>query len=185
MARTQEHRAVEIATPLGRDVLLFHRMTATESLGRLFHFELDLLSEENTIKFEDLLGQRITVRLDLAQGKIRYFSGHVSRFTQASMVGNLYAYHATVHPWLWFLTRTATCRIFQEKTIPDIIKEVFRGQGFTDYEEALSGGINLGSTVYSTGRRISISSADSWSSKESTTTLNMKTTNIRWSCLIR
>jgi len=137
MARTQEHRAVEIATPLGPDVLLFHRMTATESLGRLFHFELDLLSEENAIKFEDLLGQMITVRLDLTQGKTRYFSGHVSRFTQANMVGNLYAYHATVHPWLWFLTRTATCRIFQEKTIPDIIKEVFRGQGFTDFEEAL------------------------------------------------
>jgi type VI secretion system secreted protein VgrG len=139
MARTQEHRAIAVGTPLGQDVLLFHRMTATEALGRLFHFELDLLSTNNSIKFEDVLGQRMTVRLELAQGKTRYFSGHVSRFTQGGMLGNLYAYHATLHPWLWFLTRTANCRIFQEKTIPDIIKEVFRGQGFTDYEEALSG----------------------------------------------
>ena len=42
-------------------------------------------------------------------------------------------------PWLWFLTRTSDCRIFQEKTVPDIIKEIFRDHGFTDFEERLSG----------------------------------------------
>jgi type VI secretion system secreted protein VgrG len=139
MDRTQASRAVEIASPLGKDVLLFYHMTATEALGRLFEFEIDLLSDKPDIKFEDLLGQRITVRLEMAQGKKRYFSGHVSGFSQSGTVGDLFAYHATVHPWLWFLTRSVNCRIFQDKKIPDIIKEVFRGQGFTDYEEALSG----------------------------------------------
>src|SRR5208337_1649512 len=139
MERTQEHRAVAVATPLGKDVLLFGRMSATESLGGLFEFQIDLLSENPNIKFDDLLGQKITVRLDLGQGKQRYFSGHVSGFSQSGTVGDLFAYHATVHPWLWFLSLTANCRIFQEKKIPDIIKEVFKNQGFTDYEEALSG----------------------------------------------
>ena len=45
----------------------------------------------------------------------------------------------TLHPWLWFLTRTADCRIFQEMAVPEIIKQVFRDHGFTDFEEALSG----------------------------------------------
>lgn len=139
MDKTQASRAVEIASPLGKDVLLFYRMTATEALGRLFEFQIDLLSENPNIKFEDLLGQRITVRLEMAQGKRRYFSGHVTSFSQSGMVGDLYGYHATVHPWLWFLTRSANCRIFQDKKIPDIIKEVFRAQNFTDFEEALSG----------------------------------------------
>ena len=35
-------------------------------------------------------------------------------------------YTVTLSPWLWLLTRTADCRIFQEKKVPDIIKEVFR-----------------------------------------------------------
>ncbi len=139
MEKTQEHREVEIATPLGKDVLLFRRMTAVEALGRLFEFQIDLLSESPNIKFDDLLGQKITVRLNLPQDKKRYFSGHVSSFSQSGTVGDLYAYHATVHPWLWFLTLTANCRIFQEKKIPDVIKEVFKNHGFTDYEEALSG----------------------------------------------
>jgi type VI secretion system secreted protein VgrG len=139
MDKTQSSRAVQIATPLGKDVLLFHRMTANESLGQLFEFQIDLLSENPNIRFEDLLGQRITVQPELTQGKKRYFSGHVSSFSQSGTVGDLFVYHASVHPWLWFLTRSANCRIFQDKKIPDIIKEVFKDQGFTDYEEALSG----------------------------------------------
>jgi type VI secretion system secreted protein VgrG len=139
MAELQAERAVEIFTPLGDDVLLFHRMTATEALGRLFQFELDLLSKDPNIKFEDLLGQNVTVRLELPQDKTRYFNGFVSRFSLSGSLGDLSAYTATVHPWLWFLTRTADCRIFQEMTVPDIIKQVFRDHGFTDFEEALSG----------------------------------------------
>ena len=116
MARTQEHRAIAIATPLGKDVLLFHHMTATEALGRLFRFDLELLSVKPDIKFDDILGQKVTVQLRLPRDDLlRYFCGHVTRFTQTGTHGNFHAYHATVQPWLWFLTRTADCRIFQEK----------------------------------------------------------------------
>jgi type VI secretion system secreted protein VgrG len=139
MAELQAERAVEIFTPLGDDVLLFHRMTATEALGHLFQYDLDLLSKDPNIKFEDLLGQSVTVSLELPQDKTRYFNGFVSRFSLSGSLGDLSAYTATVRPWLWFLTRTADCRIFQEMTVPDIIKQVFRDQGFTDFEEALSG----------------------------------------------
>lgn len=139
MAQIQAARQVEITTPLGDDVLLFHRLTATEELGRLFRFELDLLSKEPDIQFDKILGQNITVRLTLPDDKERYFNGFVSRFSQEGYVDEYHAYSMTVHPWLWFLTRTADCRIFQEKNVPDIIKEVFRDLGFTDFEEALSG----------------------------------------------
>ena len=139
MAELQTVRPVEIITPLGDDVLVFHRMTATEELGRLFQFELDLLSMDPKIKFEKLLGQNVTIRLELPKDKIRYFNGFVSRFSQEGTLDDFNAYSVTVHPWLWFLTRTADCRIFQKKKIPDIIQEVFRDHGFTDFEEALSG----------------------------------------------
>ncbi len=145
MARMQSARAVAISTPLGDDVLLFHHMTATEALGRLFQFEVDLLSEEKTIKFDALLGQNVTVRLELPNRETRYFNGFVSRFSQEGAIGDLCAYRATVHPWLWFLTRTADCRIFEkdtfagEMTVPNIVKQVFRERGFTDFEDALSG----------------------------------------------
>lgn len=137
--RTQEYRSVAVGTPLGKDVLLFYRMNSVEELGRLFRFELDLLSEKHDLKFEDVLGQKMTVRLDLGVGKKRYFNGHVSSFTQSGTVGPLFCYHAVLRPWFWFLSLTSTCRIFQQKKIPDIITEVFAANGFTDYEKALSG----------------------------------------------
>jgi type VI secretion system secreted protein VgrG len=139
MPQIQTARAVEFITPLGDDVLLFHQMTATETLGRLFRFDLELLSKDPDIKFEDLLGQNVTVRLELPPDKARYFNGYVSRFTLSGSLGDLSVFRAAVRPWLWFLTRTADCRIFQEMTVPDIIKQVFRDHGFTDFEEALGG----------------------------------------------
>ncbi len=139
MAQIQTTRPFEIITPLGEDVLLFHRMTATEELGHLFQFEIELLSKDPNIKFEKLLGQNVTIRLNLPDDKTRYFNGFVSRFSQEDIFEDFNVYHMTVHPWLWFLTRTADCRIYQDKKVPDIIKEVFRDHGFTDFEEALSG----------------------------------------------
>jgi len=56
----QAAREIAISTPLGEDVLLFHRMTATEELGRMFRFDLDLLSKDPNIKFEKILGERPT-----------------------------------------------------------------------------------------------------------------------------
>ena len=139
MPSTQVNRPVAVATPLGEDVLLFHSMTASEQLGLLFQFDLDLLSTDHAINLKDILGQNVTVRYQPTEGDARYFNGFVSRFSQAGTHGELFVYNATLRPWFWFLTRTADCRIFQKKKVPDIIKEVFRDHGFSDFEDTLSG----------------------------------------------
>jgi type VI secretion system secreted protein VgrG len=138
---TQANRMIAIETPLGTDVLLLGAMSGSEELGELFEFQLELLSEDPEIRSADIVGQNVTIRLVLGEqeNKIRYFNGFVSSFTQAAAAGRLTNYQATVVPWLWFLTRTADCRIFQEMTVPDIIKQVFRDHGFTDFEDSLTG----------------------------------------------
>jgi type VI secretion system secreted protein VgrG len=139
MALSQQERSLSVSTPLGPDVLLLRSMTASEQLGGLFDYRLELLSEDVNIKHEDLLGKPVTIKLNLLDGGARYFNGIVSRFSQIGFDGAFALYDATLVPWAWFLTRTADCRIFQEKTVPNIIKEIFREQGFTDFEERLSG----------------------------------------------
>lgn len=136
---TQKNRELAIETPLGEDTLLLIRMSGTEELGRLFKYNLELASENQQIKAEDIVGKNVAIRLDLGAGRTRYFNGHVSCFTQLTTAGRLARYRAIVVPWLWFLSRTADCRIFQKKTIPDIIKQIFRDRGFTDFEDGLSG----------------------------------------------
>jgi type VI secretion system secreted protein VgrG len=139
MAITQENRELEIATPLGKDVLLLTSMSGTEQLSRPFRFELELASEEHQIISTDIVGQNVTIRLNLSGDNTRYFNGFISSFTQMLPKGGLASYRATVVPWLWFLTRTADCHIFQNMTVPDIIEQVFADHGFSDYERSLSG----------------------------------------------
>jgi type VI secretion system secreted protein VgrG len=123
---------------LGKDVLLLTSMSGSEEIGRLFDYRLELASMNHQIKAADIVGQNVSIRLDLPAGKKRYFNGFVSCFTQTPASGRLARYRATVVPWLWFLTRCADCRIFQEKTVPEIIKQVLKDRGYTDLEDALN-----------------------------------------------
>jgi type VI secretion system secreted protein VgrG len=130
----QEKRTVAVATPLGDDVLLFRRMVATEQLSRPFAFDLELLSENHGISPESILGQSITVRLDLPNGEVRHFNGLASQFAYQGTQGRYASYRCRLSPWLWFLTRTSNCRIFQNKTVPEILKAVFQDRGFSDFD---------------------------------------------------
>jgi type VI secretion system secreted protein VgrG len=132
-------RLIAVDTPLGEDRLLLRSFTGAEGISKLFHFQLDMLSEDFNISFDDIIGQKVTVSVKLADGvSERYFNGHVSRFSQLPGEDRLARYQADVVPWMWFLTRTADCRIFQNKTVPDIVQQVFRDFGFQDFEVRLT-----------------------------------------------
>jgi type VI secretion system secreted protein VgrG len=131
-------RMIELTSPAGKD-LLFRSLRGREALGRSSEFELSALSTRNDIKASDFLGKKVTVKLERVKGGYRYFNFHVTRFTQGETVGRYYEYRLTLRSWLWFLTRTADCRIFQEKTVPDIIKEVFADHSMAVFEDGLTG----------------------------------------------
>ncbi len=130
----QDQRIVRVETPLGKDILLLHAMHGAEQLGRLFTFQLDLLSGDANIDMDLLLGQTMCVTYRLPTGGERYFHGFVSDFGFVGEIGEYAHYQATLRPWLWLLTRTADCRIFQNRNVPDIVSEVFADNGFSDYE---------------------------------------------------
>jgi type VI secretion system secreted protein VgrG len=132
-------RVMEITTPLDEDVLLFHGMHAREELGRLSAFHIDLLSSKNDVDPDDILGKNVTVKLALPDDATRYFNGFVTRFAQGGSYGRYIRYSAVVHPWLWFLTRTTDCRIFQEMSVPDIVKKVFGDHPTADFKLELTG----------------------------------------------
>ena len=139
MAITQNNRLVQVDSPLGGDVLLLQSMDGSEELGRLFHYELDLTSEDRAIKFDQLLGKPMGLTLELHDGGKRYFHGIACSCRQLTGHGQFAGYRVSLRPWFWLLTRTSDCRIFQNKTVPDIIKQVFRDLGFSDFEDSLSG----------------------------------------------
>ncbi len=129
---SQENRIIAVQTPLGENVLLLQKLTAMEGISRLFTCHLDMLSENPNISFTDIVGQRVTITIHLAaSGKNRYINGFVSRFVETGKDNRFTHYQAEVVPWLWFLTRNADCRMFQNNTPLEIIKKVFSDLGFS------------------------------------------------------
>ena len=139
MSYIQAERQIAISTPLGDHALLLRSFTGYEAISQLFRFDLDLLSEKPSISFDSIVGKPVTLNAVLADGSDRYWSGYVSRFAQGANDGRFTSYRAEMVPWLWFLTRTADCRIFQNKKAPDIIQAIFKDLGFSDFSLRLHG----------------------------------------------
>ena len=138
MLFNQATRLAKITSPLGPDVLLLNAMGGGEELGRLFTYELQLTSLDANIDLNQLLGKPMSVGLQLADGGERHFHGIVARCSQDIDQGQFASYQVVLRPWFWLLSRTSDCRIFQNLSIPQIIKQVFRDLGFSDFEDALS-----------------------------------------------
>jgi type VI secretion system secreted protein VgrG len=79
---TQRNRFIAIETPLGADALGLISFTGHEELGRLFQFETELISDNARLNFDELIGQKASLRLDTKEAKPRYFHGYICRFTQ-------------------------------------------------------------------------------------------------------
>ena len=124
----QADRPLRVTTPLGPDKLLIVGFEGTESLSQPFEFTLDLIaSNEENIGFDKLLGQKLTVAFDLSEQGARYFNGICQRISQGERDAVFTSYSVTLVPELALCRRRINSRIFQQKSIPEILKEVFKG----------------------------------------------------------
>jgi type VI secretion system secreted protein VgrG len=141
-AYTQEGRKFRVDTSLGPDVLLLERFTGEEAISTPYAFTLHMVSEDpalNQYFASALLRQPVSVRMELPDGSRRFIHGLCSRVAQGATDGPLTNYQAEVVPWLWFLSLWSDCRVFQKLSVPEIVEQVFKERGFTDYRLALQG----------------------------------------------
>jgi type VI secretion system secreted protein VgrG len=142
MAWSQAGRQITVTSPLGKDVLLLEALEGEECISDLFEFKLHLLSENASISFADIVGKSMTLTLQ-GKGGARYINGFVNCFVQGNKAGpTLTRYQATIVPWVWNLAQTADCRIFQNKSVPDIIQQIFSDLGFSDFQMSVTGTYN-------------------------------------------
>ncbi|WP_172327968.1 type VI secretion system Vgr family protein [Mangrovicoccus sp. HB161399] len=106
-------------------------LVMTEGFSTLGEMRLDFVHPDKGVKLEDLVGTAVGVTLPRTEGAEKQFSGHViTAEALGSHEGNA-LYALELRPWLWFLSRGADCRIFQEKTALEIVKEVISEYGFS------------------------------------------------------
>ena len=133
-------RTVQVHTVLNAEQLRFRAMRGQEGLSRLFEFEVDMVSTSFSLDLKTLLGTSLTLELQ-DEGAPRFLNGTVVRFElvgRANETGRHYIYRALVQPWLWYLTRTIDCRIFQNKSVPEVLDDVLGKYGF-QFEKRLTG----------------------------------------------
>ena len=127
-------RGMHIKTPLGDPSFVLESLKGSELVSEPFRFELTLLTEPGIeVEFDKLLGQKVTITFELPEEKKRYLHGIVTRLTQGPEVRGdnddkaRIRFVAELAPEFSLLSRTLRSRIFQQKTVPDILKEVLKG----------------------------------------------------------
>ena len=111
----------------------------SEAVSTPFEMNLTVLSEDEGITFE-ALSRKTGVLSVYGQGMhvARLFNGSVSELRYLGTGRRFSRYQITLVPELWFLTQRQDCRIFQMKTAPEIITEVFDKAGMSDYRLELT-----------------------------------------------
>lgn len=97
----------------------------TESLSAGFEYVIDLLSTDAFLDDEQLIGRALTLLTRFSDGSPGQRSGYVRSVLSLGADGGFARYRLIVVPWLWFTTRSSYNRVFQDKTVQQIIELVF------------------------------------------------------------
>jgi type VI secretion system secreted protein VgrG len=129
---SQANRLLQVKTPLGADTLLVTAFNGNEQISNLFCFDISLIAENSTqIDFSKIVGNEITLKVaTLGTGgdpNWRYINGICSNFSEGDRNERFTSFSAEVVPKVWLITRRARSRVFQQKSVPDILKVVFDG----------------------------------------------------------
>ena len=131
----------------GEDDLLIEEMAGHEAMSQLFEFRLRLLSERDDIDPRKIIAKPAILRIETwdsnHMGGERHWNGVVSRFQRTGRVPSadgedLYSYECDIVPWFWFMTQHEDCRIFQNKTVREIVETIFDEFAYDDFRFELS-----------------------------------------------
>jgi len=133
---TQESRLLELTTPIGKDKLLIRSIDGMEGISQLFSFRVECFAaNDEVIDFSKIVGQPICVRVILdavdPNAPKRYFHGVAQTITRGAQGYSNTSFNIQAVPFFWLLTRTTQSRIFQQKSVPDILKAVLVGFSVT------------------------------------------------------
>ena len=137
MAFAQTSRLLYFTSPLGDNVLLPERLQGAEGISELFDYHVELLAETSTtIDPKSIVGQKVCVSISADDsGTMRYINGIVASFEMTGGDDEFNTYRARIVPALWTLTLNVNTRVFQDKTVIDVIKAVLSPYNISPSEQ--------------------------------------------------
>ena len=138
----QTDRMGTLSTILGKDVLNLLRFSGDEHLNGLFTYRVEALAKTDDLDFNTLISTHATVSLKSYDLPETPFDGII---TEGEMLGqgeNGWRYAFTLKPWFWLLGLRRKQQIYHEKTVVEILDELFApytGFGKPAVEKRLTG----------------------------------------------
>lgn len=124
---TQDHRIGRLTTNLGEDALLLLAVTAEERLSESYSVTIEAMSQE-AIDIQDLLGTPVGVTMTGGGENVdRDFGGIVWEYSELTGTKNNYRYQLVLRPEVQFLTLNKRNRIFQNRSVVDIVTALLPG----------------------------------------------------------
>ena len=131
-------RLLEIETNgLFGEQAILTSLTGREEISRPFEFSLTIASPKENIKPEEVIGQKLAIRIDREDEEPRYIHGYISHLwagdylsTQNKSGLRSRLYRVRLVPWLWFMNRAARCFVYlpekETKSIQDVLDEIIK-----------------------------------------------------------
>jgi type VI secretion system secreted protein VgrG len=132
-AYAQANRQLRLQTDLGEDVLLVAGFTGVERISEPYLFNIEMYSERDDIEPNEVLRTPMVLSMLLPNGDTRLIHGLVRRFVQLDRAAQLTAYTAEIVPWLWFLSLSRDCRVFQHMSVLEVVESVFKELGWSAF----------------------------------------------------
>ncbi|MBC9246831.1 type VI secretion system tip protein VgrG [Paracoccus sp. 11-3] len=120
----QSDRVGKLTTSVGPDALALLRFDGADHLNDLFEFRVAALAIDGAIDFDKLIGTHATVEIEGREGT-RVFDGIVTQARWAGASENGHRYDLVLRPWLWLAGRRKNQKIFHEKTVVQILQQIF------------------------------------------------------------
>jgi type VI secretion system secreted protein VgrG len=105
--------------------LLLESFKGREALSQAYSFELLLICEDSGVELKSMMGQLVTIEIELADSTPRYIAGYLTRFASTGSDGGMARYTATLNPWFSMLKNRFDTRIFQGNTVEEVVTQVF------------------------------------------------------------
>ncbi|MFC4239072.1 type VI secretion system Vgr family protein, partial [Marinobacter oulmenensis] len=107
--------------------LLPHRLVGEQRVSEPFRYTLDCFSQQGDIELKTLMAQPARLSVLQADGGYRHLHGLVSEAALLGEDGGVTYYQLTLVPWLEMLKLGRNSRIFQNRSVVDILGQVFDG----------------------------------------------------------
>ncbi|WP_422023432.1 type VI secretion system Vgr family protein [Roseibium sp.] len=134
----QSQRMAELTSVFGKDEISLVKIEADEGISHDFEISLEVVSQHEDLDFDQAIATHMTVKVTTNNGDTRYFDGLLTDARWLGHRDSYYVYRLTLRPWFWLLTKNANCRIFKDKSVPEIVSEVLGEHDFADHRKTLT-----------------------------------------------